>query len=57
MRGIYKLSGKETLIRELLLAQVSKRKIARICKVDRNTLDRYLKIFNIQPHCAAVVDV
>ena len=39
----YKLSGKETLIRELLVAGVSKRKIAKICKVDRNTLARYLK--------------
>lgn len=41
--GKYKLSGKENLIRELLKAGVSKRKIARICKVDRNTLARYLK--------------
>lgn len=41
--GKYKLSGKETLIRELLVAGVSKRKIAKICKVDRNTLARYLK--------------
>lgn len=39
----YKLSGKETLIRELLIAQVSQRKIAKICKVDRNTLARYIK--------------
>ena len=39
----YKLSGKETLIRELLVAGVSKRKIAKICKVDRNTLARYMK--------------
>ena len=39
----YKLSGKESLIRELLKAGVSKRKIAKICKVDRNTLARYLK--------------
>lgn len=41
--GKYKLSGKENLIRELLKAGVSKRKIARLCKVDRNILARYLK--------------
>ena len=41
----YKLHGKETLIRELLKANVSKRKIAKLCKVDRNTLDRYIKQF------------
>lgn len=41
----YKLHGKETLIRELLKANVSKRKIAKLCKVDRNTLDRYIKHF------------
>ncbi len=40
----YKLSGKETLIKELLAASVSKRKIAKICKVDRNTLARYIKL-------------
>lgn len=39
----YKLSGKETLIKELLSVKVSKRKIARICKVDRNTLARFIK--------------
>ena len=39
----YKLSGKKTLIKELLIAQVSQRKIAKICKVDRNTLARYIK--------------
>ena len=39
----YNLSGKETLIKELLIAQVSQRKIAKICKVDRNTLARYIK--------------
>lgn len=39
----YKLSGKETLIRELLAIGVSKRKIAKICKVDRNTLARFIK--------------
>lgn len=40
----YKLSGKENLIRELIRTGVSKRKIAKICKVDRNTLARYLVI-------------
>lgn len=40
----YKLSGKELLITELLKQNVSKRKIAKICKVDRNTLARYLVI-------------
>ncbi len=39
----YKLFGKQKLITELLLADVSKRKIAEICKVDRNTLARFLK--------------
>ena len=39
----YKLFGKETLIVELLREGVSKRKIAKLCKVDRNTLARYLK--------------
>lgn len=41
----YKLHGKDTLINELLKANVSKRKIAKICKVDRNTLDRYIRTF------------
>ena len=40
----YKLSGKETLIRELLKEGISKRKIAKICKVDRNTLARFIKL-------------
>lgn len=39
----YKLSGKETLIKELLIAEVSQRKIAKICKVDRNTLAKFIK--------------
>lgn len=39
----YKLSGRETLIGELLAVGVSKRKIAKICKVDRNTLARFIK--------------
>ena len=38
----YKLHGKEVLIMELLKAGVSKRKIAKICKVDRNTLARFI---------------
>ena len=41
----YKLHGKENLINELLKVNVSKRKIAKICKVDRNTLDRFIKQF------------
>ena len=41
----YKLFGKEVLIQELLKNKVSKRQIAKICKVDRNTLDRYIKTF------------
>jgi len=43
----YKLSGKETLISELRKEKVSQRKIAKICKVDRNTLGRFLKIMNV----------
>ena len=39
----YKLSGKEVLIEELQKQSVSQRKIAKICKVDRNTLSRFLK--------------
>ena len=38
----YKLSGKEVLISELLKNGTSQRKIARICKVDRNTLARFI---------------
>lgn len=41
----YKLHTKENLIRELIGAGVSQRKIAKICKVDRNTLARYIKLF------------
>lgn len=41
----YKLHRKATLIKELLKAEVSQRKIAKICKVDRNTLARYIKAF------------
>ncbi len=38
----YKLSGKEKLISKLLQAGVSKRRIAIICKVERNTLYRFI---------------
>lgn len=41
----YKLYQKRTLISELLQANVSQRKIAKICKVDRNTLGRYIHTF------------
>lgn len=41
----YKLCLKETLISELLAEKVSKRQIAKICKVDRNTLDRFIRTF------------
>ena len=40
----YKLSGKEKLIRKLLQAGVSKRRIAIICKVERNTLYDYITL-------------
>lgn len=40
----YKLSGKEILIRELLKNGASRRKIATICKVDRNTLTRFIEL-------------
>ena len=39
----YKLSGKELLISELLKNGTSRRKIAKICKVDRNTLARFIE--------------
>ncbi len=41
----YKLFPKRTLIVELLRAGGSQRKIAKICKVDRNTLGRYIHSF------------
>ena len=44
----YKLSGNEILIKELLKEGVSKRKIAKICKVDRNTLSRFLLVMGIK---------
>ena len=40
----YKLSSKEVLVTELLNNGTSLRKIAKICKVDRNTLARFIKI-------------
>lgn len=40
----YKLSGKEVLISELLKNGTSQRKIAKICKVDRNTLARFIDL-------------
>lgn len=41
----YKLHEKRTLIEELLKVGISQRKIAKICKVDRNTLSRFIKTF------------
>ena len=38
----YKLSGKEKLIARLLEDGLSQRKIAKKCKVDRNTLSRFI---------------
>ena len=38
----YKLSGKEILIQELIKNGTSYRKIAKICKLDRNTLARFI---------------
>ncbi len=43
----YKLSGQENKIRRLLNKGTSKRRIARMCKVDRGTLDRFLKMMEI----------
>ena len=43
-----KLYKKRNLIQELLNANISKRKIAVICKVDRNTLARYIKTFLVE---------
>jgi len=37
-----KLYPKQNLIQELLKAKISKRQIAKICKVNRNTLSRYI---------------
>ena len=43
----YKLSGKEALISELLKNGTSQRKIAKICKVDRNTLARFIELIGL----------
>ncbi len=45
----YKLYGKETLVSELLKAGVSKRRTAQICRVDRNTLARFLNRQQSEP--------
>ena len=45
----YKLHKRHRLIDELLHAGISKRKIAQICKVDRNTLARYILNFMHTP--------
>ena len=39
----YKLSGREKFISKLLNEGVPKRKIAKMCKVDRNTLAKFVK--------------
>lgn len=41
----HKLYGKRVLVSELLKAKVSKCKIAKICKVDRNTIARFIKAY------------
>ena len=46
----YKLHGKSALIQELLTAGTSKRQIAKICRVDRNTLHRYITTFMHNEH-------
>ena len=38
----YKISGKDVLIKELIKEGDSKRKIAKICKANRNNLSRFL---------------
>lgn len=43
----HKLFKKKNLIRGLLNEGISKRKIAKICKVDRNTLSRYINEQNL----------
>lgn len=42
--GKYKLSGQENKIRRLMNKGLSKSRIAHICKVDRGTLNRFLKL-------------
>lgn len=41
----YKLYPKRALIQRMLERGISRRKIAKRCKVDRNTLDRYIRQF------------
>ncbi len=43
----YKLSGKESLIRKLLTEGVPRYQIAKKCRVDRNTLSRFIKLYMI----------
>ncbi|MCI5705780.1 MAG: master DNA invertase Mpi family serine-type recombinase [Odoribacter sp.] len=44
----YKLYPKKNLITELLKEGISQRKIANICKVDRNTLRRFINTFLLE---------
>lgn len=44
----YKLHPKRNLIAELLKEGISRRKIAKICKVDRNTLSRFINTFLLE---------
>lgn len=44
----YKLYGKEKYIKESLAKGMSQRKIAKVLKVDRNTLGRFIKINNLK---------
>lgn len=44
-REHYKLAKKEHLVKDLLAEGVSQRQIAKICKVDRNTLARFIRLF------------
>ena len=44
----YKLSGKEALIRSLLQNGASLHKIARTCKVDRETVNRFIREKNLR---------
>ena len=44
----YKLYPKKNLIAELLKEGISRRKIAKICKVDRNTLCRFINTFLLE---------
>ena len=44
----YKLYPKKNLIAELLKEGISRLKIAKICKVDRNTLCRFINTFLLE---------